>query len=229
MDIDIFFPRCFDLKDNAELDDFIVDFKLQKAESILKIFKISEGDLNSVGGENRLLIALGVCERNCKDLDEILESSNPELNLAISGDEWNILNHQEVDDISLKTMKRLNNRGNKSNTDEHNPQVKNVDEEILAEAESCSEKDKLLIRAENVLDQLENKFPQFALNGHRNMWIIKPAGKSRGRGIHVFNSLNDILDYTKGKDKDWVAQKYIENSLIISNRKVQILYIYIYI
>ncbi len=62
---------------------------------------------------------------------------------------------------------------------------------------------------------MEKKFPQFRLNGVRNMWMLKPAGLSRGRGIQVFNSLNEILNYTKNKDHQWVVQKYMEDPLII--------------
>jgi len=36
IDIDKFYPRCFDLFDSIEFEDFIEEFKLSKAESILK-------------------------------------------------------------------------------------------------------------------------------------------------------------------------------------------------
>ena len=32
--------------------------------------------------------------------------------------------------------------------------------------------------------------PQFSINGYRNIWVVKPAGLSRGRGIRAFNELN---------------------------------------
>jgi tubulin monoglycylase TTLL3/8 len=59
------------------------------------------------------------------------------------------------------------------------------------------------------------------LNGYNNIWIVKPAGLSRGRGIEVYNTLVEIIDncYREGH---WVAMKYIENPMIISNRKFDI-------
>jgi len=75
-------------------------------------------------------------------------------------------------------------------------------------------------RCIKVLDNLKKKYSQFEMNGYRNIWIIKPAGMSRGRGIKVSNNLYEILDIIKNKEQQWVVQKYIENPLTILNRKV---------
>ena len=40
--------------------------------------------------------------------------------------------------------------------------------------------------------------PQYYLN-KQNIWIVKPASMSRGRGIKTFNDLNYIFDYIIGK------------------------------
>lgn len=52
-------------------------------------------------------------------------------------------------------------------------------------------------RAIKILEELKKKFPQFNLNGERNIWIIKPAGSSRGRGIVLYKQLVEILDLCK--------------------------------
>ena len=41
-------------------------------------------------------------------------------------------------------------------------------------------------RAIKILEELKKKYPQFNLNGEKNIWIIKPAGLSRGRGIVLY-------------------------------------------
>ncbi|GAB9469540.1 hypothetical protein Gpo141_00006817 [Globisporangium polare] len=58
-----------------------------------------------------------------------------------------------------------------------------------------------------------------------NIWIVKPAGMSRGRGIRVFNNLDLLLEYAdveNHKECQWVAQKYIENPLLVCKRKFDI-------
>ncbi len=50
--------------------------------------------------------------------------------------------------------------------------------------------------------------PQARLN-RRNIWMVKPASKSRGRGIRALDDLTSVLEYVLGADEQWVAQKYI--------------------
>ena len=72
-----------------------------------------------------------------------------------------------------------------------------------------------------ILEKLQNNFPQYAFSGDRNIWIVKPSGLSRGRGISCIDQLNDILSNIKTHNQT-VIQKYIENPLIIKGRKFDI-------
>ena len=65
-------------------------------------------------------------------------------------------------------------------------------------------------------------YPQFNMDGERNIWILKPAGRSRGRGIVLYKNLVEILDLCKDINTQYVCQKYIENSQIVKNRKFDI-------
>lgn len=64
---------------------------------------------------------------------------------------------------------------------------------------------------------------QFDLMGTKNAWIVKPGGKSRGRGIRVFSRFKAITESCYGSGSTcWVLQKYIENPMIILGRKFDI-------
>lgn len=78
------------------------------------------------------------------------------------------------------------------------------------------------VRIRDALDRLKVLDPQIDLNGYHNIWIVKPNYLSRGRGIRCFNNLFDIVDYCYGKDIQYVAQKYIENPLLVYERKFDI-------
>ena len=44
----------------------------------------------------------------------------------------------------------------------------------------------LLSQCESLLNRIKARFPQFEMDGTRNVWIVKPGAKSRGRGDSVF-------------------------------------------
>ena len=66
---------------------------------------------------------------------------------------------------------------------------------------------------------MKSTSPQDDLLDIYNIWIIKPASMSRGRGIDFFNDLASILKYVIGTRVEWIVQKYIERPLIIQNLK----------
>ena len=76
----------------------------------------------------------------------------------------------------------------------------------------------LIPEISQILQKLSENFPQYDLNGERNIWIVKPSGLSRGRGITCIDQLNDILSNIKSHNQT-VIQKYIENPLVIKGRK----------
>ena len=79
----------------------------------------------------------------------------------------------------------------------------------------------LLPEITEILEKLSKSFPQYDFSGSKNIWIVKPSGLSRGRGVNCIDQLNDILSNIKLHNQT-VIQKYIENPLIIKGRKFDI-------
>ena len=73
-----------------------------------------------------------------------------------------------------------------------------------------------------ILSKLEERFPQTKMNGMKNIWVVKPAGLSRGRGIELFSSYHEIVHHLKTRDFSYVIQKYIENPLCYKGKKMDI-------
>ncbi|CAH8525163.1 unnamed protein product [Dicrocoelium dendriticum] len=74
--------------------------------------------------------------------------------------------------------------------------------------------------------ELRRYRPQLDLDGVNNVWIVKPAAKSRGRGVVCYNQIGDFLHLMRDSVHNaacrFVAQKYVEKPLLICKTKFDI-------
>ena len=79
---DVFFPKCYNLTDFEELNEFREDFRVNRAESILKKY-LGKRECTHI---EKLLIAIRVNEKRLMDVDEQLD--DPDLENLVTEDEW---------------------------------------------------------------------------------------------------------------------------------------------
>lgn len=113
VDVDTFYPRCYDCHLEEELDDFISEFKVVKATSYLKRYvrqlreafdENPNGELKSEVTKKILRISMTVCERRGKDLDEMIDDPNA-FGQMVTDAEWKVLGADELNEETLAEKK----------------------------------------------------------------------------------------------------------------------------
>ena len=125
------------------------------------------------------------------------------------------INQMNNEEKKNNTKPNENNANSLFNNNNKNSIIKkNIDFAVFSDF-----KDKIW----QILDTLQTFLPQYKLNGYRNIWIMKPSNLSRGRGVTCVDSLLPIeQSLSATNDSGVIVQKYIENPLIINQRKFDI-------
>ncbi|KAF0883159.1 TTLL8 monoglycylase, partial [Crocuta crocuta] len=214
---DSFFPRCYGLCTESEKQEFLDDFRRTVASSVLKWVVSHQkscsgsgpggsGPGSRKGPENAESKPTGLpgelVDTACKACQAYL-GQREHRDIDGSRDAGRGLTEDEWKDLTQQYYSLVHGDAFISNSRNHFSQC------------------------QALLNKITSVNPQTEIDGLRNIWIIKPAAKSRGRDIVCMNRVEDILelvaaDRPSARDNKWVAQKYIETPLLIYDTKFDI-------
>ena len=231
VEIDTFFPRCYDLNDLDELEDWVEDFKRTACQSLLSKFVAAGGPTgvtDSWGDPMSEEDALKSAQLCILVLEQYLKKSELEAidepfdeSLQLTPEEWGLILCESSPRI-VRPSYCAKIPAAAVPKDAEAPQVSKKKLSKLRPKSAST----ILARSRQILGEIESRNQQFKIDGVTNTWIIKPAGKSRGRGIICTNKINDMLKHmgmsVSGATSHWVAQKYIENPFLINSKKFDI-------
>ncbi|XP_042655639.1 tubulin monoglycylase TTLL3-like [Tyto alba] len=211
-DPDTFFPRCYRLGVVEERQAFIEDFCLTAARSLLKVALERAGDVPA-GTEQPPKSSQEPAGPGPPLPPQLVEDA-----LQVCGRHLSSLGYQDIDG------------------DPPSPAMTGIDgDRFLQDYYRVVHKGAKLVlsgaqweRCQALLRCLAGQLPQLGMEGNRNVWILKPGAKSRGRGIVCVSRLEEVLRLVGGctaplaQAGKWVVQKYVERPLLIFGTKFDI-------
>nr|XP_059878995.1 tubulin monoglycylase TTLL3 [Delphinus delphis] len=241
-DADSFFPRCYRLGAEDDKKAFIEDFWLTAARNVLKLVVKSEWKSYSIQAEEAAAPGAKktvMCrdqghkgprrvrtpkhgeaagDKQPKKQEKKPVTVSPEfVDEALCACEEHLNNVAHVDiDKDMEAPLYLSPEGWSHFLQRYY--------QVVHEGAELRYLDTQVQRCEDILQQLRAVVPQMDMEGDRNIWIVKPGAKSRGRGIMCMDHLEEMLKLVDGnpmmmKDGKWVVQKYIEQPLLIFGTK----------
>ncbi|XP_043375164.1 tubulin monoglycylase TTLL3 isoform X3 [Dermochelys coriacea] len=224
-DANTFFPRCYRLGAEDEKHAFIEDFWLTAARSILKVVVKRSWSAASCGAG----VAAASSAQGPMKAGEPAESPRgtggkkgsplpPQLiktALQACEEHLSTLTHQDIDREPESPLCMMGARCG---------DFLRAYYQVVHEGALLDQLGSYVEECEHFLQRLAEVLPQLEMEGDRNIWIVKPGAKSRGRGIICMDRLEEMLklvdcDPMIVKDGKWVVQKYIEKPLLIHGTK----------
>ncbi|KAK9511137.1 hypothetical protein O3M35_005757 [Rhynocoris fuscipes] len=192
------YPRTFSIYDEADLNYFASQYRITACVNMLKKFCFGMLEGKPIVSENGTVCIKNIdfaIERVCEYVG-VFEHAYVDL--------WNysIVSDSDWDNFICEYYQFAH----------HNRQIKNTENYEI---------DKLITSAEACIDKMRLYWPEVDYEGYENVWIVKPAAQSCGRGIVILKQLKDIVAQC-AKRQPSIVQKYIEKPCLVYNTKVDI-------
>uniref|UniRef100_A0A8D0G978 Tubulin tyrosine ligase like 8 n=1 Tax=Sphenodon punctatus TaxID=8508 RepID=A0A8D0G978_SPHPU len=217
-----FFPRCYGICMDNEKHEFIEDFRITAASSILK-WVINYNFCGDKRTSNTKEKVSNEDASQSKDSDESKIKQLPEELIEMACKVWETylgcMEHADIDREDDSSATLSEEKWNKLIEQYYS---------LIHDGAVISNAHNYISQCQNILRKIMSVNPQRVIEGTHNIWIIKPGAKSRGREIVCKDRLDDILrlveptDQFPVKDHKWVVQKYIETPLLIYYTKFDI-------
>ncbi|KAL6037401.1 hypothetical protein STEG23_003589 [Scotinomys teguina] len=220
-----FFPRCYGLCTESEKQEFLDDFRRTVASSILKWVVGHQNYLSKIKGKNKKEETINDDPGPPKDPDNTdlkfqgLSGQLVDTACKVCQAYLGQLEHEDIDVSETNTDDALSE-------EEWNDLIKQY--YLLVHGNAfIPDSRNYVSQCQTLLSKISSVNPQTEIDGIRNIWIIKPAAKSRGRDIVCMDRVENILELVATdnqalRDNKWVVQKYIETPMLIYDTKFDI-------
>ncbi|XP_035873039.1 protein monoglycylase TTLL8 [Phyllostomus discolor] len=224
-----FFPRCYGLCSDSEKREFLDDFRRTAASSILKWVVSQQHCFRGKAQSRRAAAAAAAAAGDGDPSSQKGATADDPGPTGLSGQLVDTacrvcqaylgqLEHEDID-VSEDAAQGL--------TEEEWQELTQQYYSLIHGDAVISDPRSHLSRCQALLNRISAVSPQTEIDGLRNIWIVKPAAKSRGRDIVCMDRVEDVLelvaaDHLSAKDNRWVVQKYIETPLLIYDTKFDI-------
>lgn len=181
-------PRTYNTCDLGEIEGFVKDYKITSCTSLLKwILSMVANDRPVFLPEGKIPMNVIVFALNrCKEY--LFRKQNKDIDCSlptVSADQWHSY---------LKKYYSI------------------IAKEEVFQAAKENKLTLYLSYAKYLLKEIYRYRPQLSCEGCHNIWIIKPAYCSRGRGIRMASKLGVIMNLIEKANTKYVIQKYIGKS-----------------
>lgn len=185
---DLQYQRSHLLEDRTTRDEFIYDFNTTSCTNFVMFLDSQQDNFLSLFTASSDEISLECVRFAVWKVEQIIKRiSNQEL------DEKKLL-----DAIFLDSEKKFFTDFRK---------IINGTKKLKLEGKSSVENCKNLVRESS--KKIRHHWPHIKYDGFLNIWVVKPADQSCGRGVQVFDDLDKIIKAGFLPSKTFIVQKYI--------------------